>query len=192
MQALIRSLIHYRAIVLIIFFVMLAAGIRRTHRASISKPTPDPSPPLIEVFIHPESALVGQKRWSNASHRSPSRPSSAACRTSRNKSAPSPSSASPTSKLYFKFGSEAFRDKQEVLNRLQTLTLPNNLQPQALSVVAHRRNLLAIRLVGPGYTLNKEIKATQDWLVSHRQIKQVPGIIDGSPPSAAPRARYQV
>src|SRR5437870_3449366 len=33
-------------------------------------------------------------------------------------------------KLYFDFDSDYFHDRQEVLNRLQTLTLPQNLQPQ--------------------------------------------------------------
>ncbi len=33
-------------------------------------------------------------------------------------------------KLYFKFSSDLFHDRQEVLARLQTLQLPMNLQPQ--------------------------------------------------------------
>src|SRR5271154_1625924 len=49
MQALIRSLIRYRAIVLIIFFVMLAAGIFALTRLDIEA-YPDPSPPLVEVI----------------------------------------------------------------------------------------------------------------------------------------------
>src|SRR5512147_919960 len=32
-------------------------------------------------------------------------------------------------KVYFDFGTEIFRDRQEVLNRLQTITLPQNVQP---------------------------------------------------------------
>ena len=32
-------------------------------------------------------------------------------------------------KVYFDFGTEYFRDRQEVLNRLQTITLPQNVQP---------------------------------------------------------------
>src|ERR1700751_1574202 len=33
-------------------------------------------------------------------------------------------------KLYFDFNSDYFHDRQEVLNRLQTVTLPNGVQPQ--------------------------------------------------------------
>src|SRR5260370_13238574 len=78
-------------------------------------------------------------------------------------------------KLYFNFARENFRDRQEVLNRLQTLSLPNNLQPH-LSAWHPIGEIFTYQLVGPGYTLS-EIKATQDWLV-RRELKQVPGIID--------------
>src|SRR6202035_1129737 len=78
-------------------------------------------------------------------------------------------------KLYFNFDSDYFRDKQEVLNRLQTLNLPNGLQPQ-LSPWSPIGEIYRYQLTGGGYTLN-EIKATQDWLV-RRELKQVPGIID--------------
>src|SRR5712692_9571199 len=33
-------------------------------------------------------------------------------------------------KAYFDFDTDYFKDRQEVLNRLQLVTLPNNLQPQ--------------------------------------------------------------
>ena len=78
-------------------------------------------------------------------------------------------------KLYFNFDSDYFRDKQEVLNRLQTLALPNGLQPQ-LSPWSPIGEIYRYQLTGPGYSLN-ELKATQDWLV-RRELKQVPGIID--------------
>jgi cobalt-zinc-cadmium resistance protein CzcA len=78
-------------------------------------------------------------------------------------------------KLYFNFDSDYFRDKQEVLNRLQTLALPGGLQPQ-LSPWSPIGEIYRYQLTGGGYSLN-ELKATQDWLV-RRELKQVPGIID--------------
>ena len=78
-------------------------------------------------------------------------------------------------KLYFNFDSDYFRDKQEVLNRLQTLALPNGLQPQ-LSPWSPIGEIYRYQLTGGGYSLN-ELKATQDLLV-RRELKQVPGIID--------------
>src|SRR4029077_18341448 len=76
---------------------------------------------------------------------------------------------------YFNFDSDYFRDRQEALNRLQTLVLPSGLQPQ-LSPWSPIGEIYRYELTGPGYSLN-ELKATQDWLV-RRELKQVPGIID--------------
>ncbi len=66
-------------------------------------------------------------------------------------------------KLYFDFDSNYFTDRQEVLNRLQTVTLPQNLQPQ-LSPWSAVGEIYRYQLKGSGYSLN-ELKATQDWFV---------------------------
>ena len=71
-------------------------------------------------------------------------------------------------KLYFDFDSDYFRDRQEVLNRLQTVTLPQNLQPQ-LSPWSAIGEIYRYQLKGEGYSLN-ELKATQDWFV-RRELK---------------------
>ncbi len=78
-------------------------------------------------------------------------------------------------KLYFSYDSDYFRDRQEAFDRLQGLTLPDNLSPQwsAWSPVGE---IYRYVLEGPGYSLS-ELTATQDWYV-RRQLKQVPGIID--------------
>jgi cobalt-zinc-cadmium resistance protein CzcA len=78
-------------------------------------------------------------------------------------------------KLYFDYASDYYWDRQEVLNRLQLVSLPSNLSPQ-LSPESPIGEIYRYRLYGPGYTLN-ELKATQDWFVT-REIKQVSGIID--------------
>src|SRR5271169_2149622 len=78
-------------------------------------------------------------------------------------------------KLYFDYDSEYFWDRQEVLNRLQLVSLPANLSPQ-LSPESPVGEIYRYRLEGPGYSLN-ELKATQDWFVT-REIKQVSGIVD--------------
>ena len=77
--------------------------------------------------------------------------------------------------MYFAFDSNYLQDRQEVLNRLQTLTLPSGLQPQ-LSPWSPTGEIFRFQLTGQGYSLN-ELKATADWLV-RREVKQVPGIID--------------
>ncbi|HMF63848.1 MAG TPA: CusA/CzcA family heavy metal efflux RND transporter [Edaphobacter sp.] len=170
MQPLIRLFIRYRALILILFFIMLAAGTFALTRLDIEA-YPDPSPPLVEIITQNPS-------WS-------------AEEMEQQVTVPIETTINGTPhldqvrsisifglsdvKLYFTFDSENFRDRQEVLNRLQTLSLPNNLQPQ-LSPWSPIGEIFRYQLVGPGYTLN-EIKATQDWLV-RRELKQVPGIID--------------
>jgi cobalt-zinc-cadmium resistance protein CzcA len=79
-------------------------------------------------------------------------------------------------KLYFDYGSDYFMDRQEVVNRLQFVVLPQGIAPPQLSPWSTIGEILRYRLDGPGYSLN-ELKAAQDWLV-RREIKQVPGIID--------------
>src|SRR5258708_35534451 len=158
MKALIRTLLGYSAIVLIVFFIMLAAGMFALTRLDIEA-YPDPSPPLVEIITQNPS-------WSAEEME---QQVTVPIETTLN-GTPHLDQVRSISifglsdvKLYFNFDSEYFRDRQEVLNRLQTLTLPNNLQPQ-LSPWSPIGEIFRYQLVGPGYTLS-EIKATQDWLV---------------------------
>jgi cobalt-zinc-cadmium resistance protein CzcA len=169
-ESLIRLFIHFRAIILIIFAVMLAAGAFALTRLDIEA-YPDPSPPLVEIITQNPS-------WSAEEME---QQVTVPVETTLN-GTPHLDQVRSISifglsdvKLYFSFDSDYFRDRQEVLNRLQTLQLPNNLQPQ-LSPWSPIGEIYRYQLVGSGYTLN-EIKATQDWLV-RRELKQVPGIID--------------
>ena len=155
---------------LILFLVMLAAGVFALFKLDIEA-YPDPSPPLVEIITQNPS-------WSAEEME---QQVTVPVETTLN-GTPHLDQVRSISifglsdvKLYFEFGSDNFRDRQEVLNRLQTLQLPNNLQPQ-LSPWSPIGEIFRYQLVGPGYTLN-EIKATQDWLV-RRELKQVPGIID--------------
>jgi len=78
-------------------------------------------------------------------------------------------------KLYFDYGTDYFTDRQEALNRMQLVSLPNGLVPQ-LSPWSTIGEIYRYRLDGPGYPLN-ELKSVADWYV-RREIKQVPGIVD--------------
>ena len=44
-------------------------------------------------------------------------------------------------KVYFDFGTDIFRDRQEVLNRLAAVDFPLGVQPVLVSLVGHRRDL---------------------------------------------------
>src|SRR5262249_1985543 len=78
-------------------------------------------------------------------------------------------------KLYFDYGSDYFRDRQEALNRIGLITLPTGIQPQ-LSPWSPTGEIMRYVVRGSGYSLNA-LKAEQDWMI-RREIKQVPGIID--------------
>jgi heavy metal efflux system protein len=170
MQGLVRTVLRYRVIGLIGMAAWLAAGIWALVRLDIEA-YPDPSPPLVDVItqnpswsaeemeqqvtVPIETALNGIPRLQYV----------------RSISLFGLSDV----KLYFDFDSDYFRDRQEVLNRLQTVTLPQNLEPQ-LSPWSAVGEIYRYQLQGYGYSLN-DIKATQDWFV-RRELKQVPGIVD--------------
>src|SRR6201997_1151768 len=170
MRNLIASLLRYRPLMNVVLVAWIVAGFILFLRLDIEA-SPDPSPPLVEVITQNPS-------WSAEEME---QQVTVPIETTLN-GTPHLDQVRSISifglsdvKLYFNFDSELFRDRQEVLNRLQTLQLPNNLQPQ-LSPWSPIGEIYRYQLMGPGYTLN-ELKATQDWLV-RRELKQVPGIID--------------
>ena len=170
MRGLVRTALRYRVIALIGMAAWLAAGVWALLRLDIEA-YPDPSPPLVDVItqnpswsaeemeqqvtVPIETALNGIPRLQYVRSISMFGLSDV--------------------KLYFDFDSEYFLDRQEVLNRLQTVSLPQNLEPQ-LSPWSAIGEIYRYQLKGEGYSLN-EIKATQDWFV-RRELKQVPGILD--------------
>jgi cobalt-zinc-cadmium resistance protein CzcA len=78
-------------------------------------------------------------------------------------------------KCYFKWGTSYVEDRQEVLNRLVTVVLPNGLQP-TLSPENAIGEIYRYTITGGGYSL-LEKKTAQDWILE-RQFKQVDGVID--------------
>jgi heavy metal efflux system protein len=78
-------------------------------------------------------------------------------------------------KFYFDFGTDYFRDRQEVLNRIELLTFPTEVQP-ALSPWWAIAEIYRYELVGERYS-STELKALQDWVLQ-REFKRVPGVID--------------
>ena len=172
MNHLIRTILRYRVIALIAMAAWLVAGTWAVLRLDIEA-YPDPSPPLVEVITQNSS-------WSAEEME---QQVTVPIETALN-GIPHLEYVRSTSlfglsdvKLYFDFNSDYLADRQEVLNRLQTVTLPQNLQPQ-LSPWSAVGEIYRYQLTGTGYSLN-ELKATQDWFV-RRELKQVPGIIDVS------------
>jgi cobalt-zinc-cadmium resistance protein CzcA len=78
-------------------------------------------------------------------------------------------------KCYFKWGTEYAAARQEVINRITMLQLPNGVQPQ-LSPWNAIGEVFRYELRGDGYSL-RDLKSAEDWILE-RQFKQVPGVID--------------
>jgi len=78
-------------------------------------------------------------------------------------------------KAYFTWSTPYKDARQEVINRLQFVSLPAGLQGQ-LSPWNAIGEVFRYRLVGNGYSLN-DLKTAEDWIME-RQWKQVQGVID--------------
>jgi heavy metal efflux system protein len=170
MRSLVYNLLRYRALMLVALCAWLAAGLYFFLRLDIEA-YPDPSPPLVEVITQNPS-------WSaEEMERQVTVPIETVLFGMRHLEGVRSISIFGLSdiKMYFSYDSDYYWDRQDVLDRLQLVTLPNNLSPQ-LSPESPIGEIYRYQVVGEGYSLN-ELKATQDWFI-HREIKQVPGIID--------------
>jgi heavy metal efflux system protein len=78
-------------------------------------------------------------------------------------------------KCYFSFDSDYNFDRQEVLNRLQLVTLPPGVQSQ-LSPQSAVGEIYRYQLVGSDHSL-MDLRLAEDWILE-RQFKQIPGVID--------------
>ncbi len=169
MGGLLNALLRYRTLVLIVLVAALAAGTVGALKLDVEA-YPDPSPPLVEIITQNPSWSAEEIEQQVTAPIELTLNGTPELEQVRSISIFGLSDV----KLYFQFSSDLFHDRQEVLARLQTLTLPNNLQPQ-LSPWSPIGEIYRYQLEGP-YTLN-QLKETQDWLV-RRELKQVPGVVD--------------
>lgn len=78
-------------------------------------------------------------------------------------------------KVYFDFDSDLFRDRQEILNRLNAVQLPQGVQP-ILSPWWAIAEIYRYELSGRNTSLT-DLKTLQDWKI-RRAFKRVPGVVD--------------
>jgi heavy metal efflux system protein len=170
MRNLVAALLRFRPLMIVALCAWIAGGIYLFLHLDIEA-YPDPSPPLVEVITQNPS-------WSaEEMERQVTVPIETVLFGVPHLQYIRSTAIFGLSdvKLYFGYDSDYFWDRQEVLNRLQLVSLPSNLSPQ-LSPESPVGEIYRYRLVGPGYSPN-ELKVTQDWFVT-REIKQVSGIID--------------
>jgi heavy metal efflux system protein len=170
MRAFVHFLLKFRTLVMLGLGVWLAVGTYTFLKLDIEA-YPDPSPPLVEVITQNQAWSAEEMEQQVTAPIEATLNGTAHLQYIRSISIFGLSDV----KMYFTFDSNYLQDRQEVLNRLQTLTLPSGLQPQ-LSPWSPTGEIFRFQLTGQGYSLN-ELKATADWLV-RREVKQVPGIID--------------
>lgn len=170
MRNFVHFLLKFRTLVMLGLGVWLAVGIYTFLQLDIEA-YPDPSPPLVEVITQNSDWSAEEMEQQVTAPIEATLNGTAHLQYIRSISIFGLSDV----KMYFTFSSEYLQDRQEVLNRLQTLQLPAGLQPQ-LSPWSPTGEIYRFQIVGQGYSLN-ELKATADWLV-RREVKQVPGIID--------------
>ncbi|MGO9915961.1 MAG: efflux RND transporter permease subunit [Isosphaeraceae bacterium] len=170
-RAIITWSLHNRLIVIIGTILLVIAGLASAYDLNVEA-YPDPTPPLVEVItqnagaspeemerligIPIEIALNGMPGLDDLRSTSVAGLNDVKCQ--------------------FTYGTDYWKARQEVINRINALSnLPQNVTPQ-LSPWSPTGEIVRYVLEGPGYTLN-ELKSVQDW-VMNRVLKTVPGVID--------------
>ena len=162
--------LEHRAIVLLLSGVLLVGGLVAFKHLPVEA-YPNPVPPMVEVIVQPPGwsaeeveryvtipVEIGLSGTPGLDHM-------------RSQSL----YALTDVKCYFKWGTKYRDARQEVINRLQFIGLPNGLQAQ-LSPWNAIGEIYRFDVRGKGYT-TQELKTAADWILV-RQFKQVPGVAD--------------
>jgi heavy metal efflux system protein len=170
-RAIITWSLHNRLIVILGVVGLVVAGIYSALNLNVEA-YPDPTPPLVEVItqnpgaspeemerligIPIETALNGMPGLKDLRSTSVAGLNDIKCQ--------------------FTYGTDYYRARQEVINRLGFVAnLPQGVTP-GLSPWSPTGEIVRYVLEGPSYTTN-QLKAVQDWVLN-RALKTVPGVID--------------
>jgi heavy metal efflux system protein len=169
-QRIVAGALRMPLIVLAVALILVALGLG-AYRALDIEAYPNPVPPMVEVITQPDGwsaeeteryvtipLEIGLSGMPGLDH-------------IRSQSLFGLSDV----KCYFAWTTEYKDARQEVINRVQFVALPQSMQP-ALSPWNAIGELFRYRVVGKGYTL-KDLKTAEDWILE-RQFKQVQGVID--------------
>src|SRR5262250_1822088 len=160
-----------RAMVLAVLMMFFGAGLVAFHRLNIEA-YPDPSPPMMEIITqNPGAAAEEIERYITI----PIEIAIAGMPGLQHLRSISLYGLSDV-KVQFSYDTDYYFALQQTLNRLNTLTLPNNVQP-TISPESAVGEIYRYQLVGPpGYSLT-DLKTLQDWVLE-RRFKTIPGVID--------------
>jgi heavy metal efflux system protein len=172
MNAVVAFSLKHRALMVVLFVMMLTGGVM-AFRALNIEAYPDPTPPMVDVITQsPGLSAEEMERYITIpiETQTAGLPKLTSIRTI------SLYGLSDV-KLQFSFDFTYEQALQQVLNRLaQMPPLPNNAQPQ-ISPVSPIGEIFRYRLVGPpGYSV-LDLKTLQDWVLQ-RRFRAVPGVVD--------------
>ncbi len=160
-----------RTMVLVALVFFLSAGVAAFQHLNIEA-YPDPSPPMMEVLTQSEGQSAEEIERYITIPVEIAIAGMPGLQSVRSISLYGLSSV----KVQFAYDTDYYFDQQQVLNRLNTLTLPNNAQP-FLSPESAVGEIYRYQLVGPpGFSL-MELKTLQDWVLE-RRFRTIPGVID--------------
>src|SRR6516225_12300205 len=169
-QRLVGLALRLQAVIVVLTAVLVGLGLLAYRHLDIES-YPNPVPPLVEVIVQPpgwsaeeveryvtiplEIGLAGMPGLDHVRSQSLYGLGDVKC--------------------YFKWGIDYTAARQEVINRLQFISLPQGLQAQ-ISPWNAIGEIFRYRLKGKGYSL-QELKTAADWILE-KQFKQVPGVMD--------------
>ena len=170
MRRLVQLALKNPAFVLLMAGFIVLAGFLAYRQLDIEA-YPDPVPPLVEVITQPDG-------WSSEEvERAVTVPLEVGLAGMPGLDHIRSQSVFGLSdvKCYFKFGTDFEKARQEVINRIQFVSLPKGLSPQ-LSPWNAIGEVFRYVVRGKGYSL-EQLKTAEDWILE-RQFKQVPGVVD--------------
>src|SRR5215510_15157731 len=160
-----------RSMALAMVLLLLAGGVVAFYRLNIEA-YPDPSPPMCEIITQSSGQSAEEvERYITI----PIEIAVAGMPGLQHVRSISLYGLSDV-KVQFAYDTDYYADLQQVLNRLNTLQLPNNAQP-VISPESAVGEVFRYELVGPpGYSLT-DLKTVQDWVLE-RRFRTIPGVID--------------
>jgi len=160
-----------RAMALGILILFLGAGLVAFHRLNIEA-YPDPSPPMMEIITQSSGQSAEEiERYITI----PIEIAMSGMPDLEHVRSISLYGLSDV-KVQFSYTADYYFSLQQVLNRLSTITLPNNVQP-SISPESAVGEVYRYQLAGPpGFSLT-DLKTLQDWVLE-RRFRTVPGVID--------------
>ena len=156
--------------VVVVVLALIVAGLIAYERLDIEA-YPNPVPPLVELITQPEGWSAEEVERQITIPLEVTLAGMPGLEHIRSQSLFGLSDV----KCYFGWDTDYKDARQEVINRLQFVTLPNGLQAQ-ISPWNAIGEVFRYIVRGKGYTI-RDLKTAQDWILE-REFRRVPGVID--------------